>query len=307
MKRIFATLIVLSFLFTTLAGCGSAGSDNAVAFSPAPKYSYSQHAASEEPASSPVEGAGSPADESYFYPVGAAPDKKIIWTVNLNVETTDFDGFVSSLNQSINDLGCYLEGSSVTGAPEGIYSGRYGDFTVRVPTEDLDAFIEAVGKAGTLTYTEKTSEDVTLDYHDTEARIDALETEKERILDLMETAEDIESVIQLESRLSELQYELDGYYSSRNRYDSLIEYSTVYISVRQVDRTTQATDQSFLSRVKNGLSDTWYRLKNQCKNLAVFVIVNLPYIAICAGVIAAAVAVVLQIVKRRRQKKNKTE
>ena len=66
-----------------------------------------------------------------------------------------------------------------------------------------------MGKIGTVTYTNKSSEDITLDYVDVESRIEALEVEQERLLALLESAQDLESVIQLESRLSEVRYQLE--------------------------------------------------------------------------------------------------
>ena len=111
-----------------------------------------------------------------------------------------------------------------------------------------------MGKIGTVTYTNKSSEDVTLDYIDVESRIEALEVEQERLLTLLESAQDLESVIQLESRLSEVRYQLESYHSAKNRYDSLIDYSTVHLSVREVQQVTTVHDRSVGQRIAAGWS-----------------------------------------------------
>lgn len=61
--------------------------------------------------------------------------------------------------------------------------------TIRIPSDQLDPFLDQVGKIGTVTYTNKSSEDVTLDYIDVESRIEALEVEQERLLTLLESAQ----------------------------------------------------------------------------------------------------------------------
>ena len=171
-------------------------------------------------------------------------EQKIIWTVDMEVETLEFDSFLSNLEQEVQRFGGYLESSSVSGSSIQYTSNRYGTVTVRIPSAQLDAFLDQVGKIGTVTYTNKSSEDITLDYVDVESRIEALEVEQERLLALLESAQDLESVIQLESRLSEVRYQLENYRSTQNRYDSLIDYSTVSLSIQEVQRVTTVHDQS---------------------------------------------------------------
>ena len=204
-------------------------------------------------------------------------NKKIIWTVDMEVETLEFDSFLSNLEQEVQRFGGYLESSSVSGSSIQYTSNRYGTVTVRIPSAQLDAFLDQVGKIGTVTYTNKSSEDITLDYVDVESRIEALEVEQERLLALLESAQDLESVIQLESRLSEVRYQLENYRSTQNRYDSLIDYSTVSLSIQEVQRVTTVHDQSVGQRIAAGWSDTLYRLKNGvwtfcmvCRQSAVF-------------------------------------
>ena len=42
-------------------------------------------------------------------------NRKIIWTVDLSVETLEFDQFLTQLDRAIADFGGYLESSSVSG------------------------------------------------------------------------------------------------------------------------------------------------------------------------------------------------
>ena len=58
-----------------------------------------------------------------------------------------------------------------------------------------------------------------------------LETEQQRLLELLETAESLDDILTIESRLTEVQYELDSKESQLRTYDNQIDYSTVYLDL----------------------------------------------------------------------------
>ena len=79
---------------------------------------------------------------------------------------------------------------------------------------------------------------MTLDYVDVESRKKMLETEQQRLLELLETAESLDDILTIESRLTEVQYELDSKESQLRTYDNQIDYSTVYLDIDEVVRYT---------------------------------------------------------------------
>ena len=79
---------------------------------------------------------------------------------------------------------------------------------------------------------------------DTEARISSLQTEYDRLLELLAQAESVDSLISLEARLSDVRYQLESYKSQLRTYDNLVDYSTVSISVSQVLRVTSPEEKS---------------------------------------------------------------
>ena len=89
-----------------------------------------------------------------------------------------------------------------------------------------------------ITYRQENVEDVTLDYVDVESRKKMLETEQQRLLELLETAESLDDILTIESRLTEVQYELDSKESQLRTYDNQIDYSTVYLDINEVVRYT---------------------------------------------------------------------
>ncbi|MBQ2791798.1 MAG: DUF4349 domain-containing protein [Oscillospiraceae bacterium] len=230
-------------------------------------------------------------------------NRKIIWTVDLSVETLEFDQFLTQLDRAIADFGGYLESSSVSGTSINYSHNRDGYLTVRVPTGKLDEFLTQVGEMGTITHTGKTSEDITLDYVDVENRISSLKVEMEKLTELMEEADGLDAVIQLEARLSEVRYQLENYTSTRNRFDSLVDFSTVNIDLREVKRVTVVPEQTVGQRIAAGWSDTLYDLKTGIVDFFVWFVVNLPYILIWAVIITAAVILLRKVLRSRKEKR----
>ena len=303
-RKILPIVFCAILLFIFLNGCGAAGltgqSNSTAAYAPAVQNENVMDMQDTAETASPGEGVFS--SSNVMVPAEISVEQKIIWTVDMEVETLEFDSFLSNLEQEVQRFGGYLESSSVSGSSIQYTSNRYGTVTVRIPSAQLDAFLDQVGKIGTVTYTNKSSEDITLDYVDVESRIEALEVEQERLLALLESAQDLESVIQLESRLSEVRYQLENYRSTQNRYDSLIDYSTVSLSIQEVQRVTTVHDQSVGQRIAAGWSDTLYRLKNGCVDLFVWFVVNLPYLLIWVVLAGVVVWLCLRHRKKRRKK-----
>ncbi|MCI9405733.1 MAG: DUF4349 domain-containing protein [Oscillospiraceae bacterium] len=311
-KRWFITVLCIFVLLTLLNGCSASSltdKANTQDYAPpqaAPGNGVVENGAAEDAVMGDMAFSPSETDSpisGLMIPAAEPAGRKIIWRVELEAETLEFDPFLSELEKAVREYDGYLEGSSVSGNAITYSSNRYGSLTIRIPSNRLDSFLGQVGQLCTVTHTNKSSEDVTLDYVDVQARIEALTTEQERLLALLESAQDLESVIQLESRLSEVRYQLESYHSMKNRYDSLIDYSTVTLSVREVQRVTVVPDQSVWQRIGAGWSNTMYRLKTGLVDFFVWFVVNLPYLLIWAAFAGVIVWISLRSAKKRQTQK----
>ncbi len=225
--------------------------------------------------------------------------RKVIKTARLNLQTLEFDKFAAALETKIAEAGAYLQYADVSGSD--YYGGRKSaNYTIRVPEANLDSFL--AGLDGIATVTNKTlgEEDVTLTYVDTEARIKALQIEQERLLALLEKAENLDSIIMLEERLSEVRYSIESYQSKLRTYDDKITYSTVNIYVYEVARVTEKEPETLWERIGNGWSDTMYDISVGAQDFLVWVVINLPYLVFWGAVLTAFVVLI-----KKKQKKHK--
>ena len=258
------------------------------------EYGMADNVMAETPATAP----GSGSENSLV----STTTRKVIKTANLNLQTLDFAGFQTALDQKIAESGAYLQYADVSGTD--YYGGRKSaNYTIRVPEANLDFFLAGVEGIATVVNKTLGEEDVTLNYVDTEARIKTLEIEQERLLALLEKADDLDSIIMLEQRLSEVRYNIESFQSKLRTYDDKITYSTVRIYVYEVTRVQEKEPETLWERISNGWADTMYDISTGAQDFLVWAVVNLPYLVFWGVVIVVLVVVLKKKNAKRKAKK----
>lgn len=236
-----------------------------------------------------------------------AADRKLIRTVNLSVETKEFDTMLSALENQIRELGGYIENMNTYNGSSysGYRSARNADMTIRIPRDKLDGFLDTVSGISNVISRSENVEDVTLDYVDIESRKQALTVEQERLLALLEKAENIEDIITIEERLSDVRYQLESMESRLRTYDNQVDYSTVYLNIDEVKELTPVAEKTAWERMADGFADSLKDLGNGFKEFAIWLVIHIPYLVVWVLVILAIVFFVKAMVKRSEKKKKK--
>jgi hypothetical protein len=208
------------------------------------------------------------------------PNQKLIKTFLMDMETEEYDKLISAIQKSIMELGGYIESSEMEG--NGLYDSghRYAQIIARIPKEKVDGFVNNISKLGNVVNSSNNAKDVTLEYTDAESHQKALKIEQERLLSLLEKAVKLEDIITLEDRLSDVRYEIESYESQIRMYDNLVSYSTVTLNISEVKRITPVDNETAFDKMKIGLSNSLYNIKTGIVNLAIWFVVNLPYLII---------------------------
>ena len=227
-------------------------------------------------------------------------ERKLIRTVEMNVETENYDELMENLEKQIQELGGYIQEKS---AYHGSYYGnsrRNADITARIPSEKLELFTKRIGEIGNVTHESESVEDVTLKYVDLDSHKKMLQAEQARLLELLENAQTMEDIIALESRLSEVRYQIESMESQLRTYDNLVDYSTVHLYINEVERYTPQQEKSTWDRIKTGFTENVYNVTNGIKNFVIEFIIAIPVIAVWIVIISLAVFVgrVLRKIKK---------
>lgn len=194
-------------------------------------YSDDVYEYREEEAPAEVADAGSAEDAQA---VAATSNRKLIKTVNMSVETREFDKLLDTVNKKVDSLGGYIENSNISGNSYGSTTRRDAYLVARIPSKNLDSFVTLISEKSNVTNKSENAEDVTLQYADMEARKSSLRIEQERLNALLEQADSLENIIELENRLTEVRYELESYESKLRTMDNQVDYSTVNLNVFEV-------------------------------------------------------------------------
>ena len=230
-------------------------------------------------------------------------NRKLIRNANLNVETKTYDDFITALEEQIASHGGYVQNGETNGSAD--RGNRWSSYTIRVPENRYTAFLSTVSALGTVTYRSESVQDVTMEYTDVEARIRALETEHDTLLSILEKCENLDDVITVQSRITDVQYQLDSYKSRMRRYDDLISYCTVYLSVDEVEKVTIPPAELTLGeRIAEDLAENCEDIADDAGDFAVWFVSSLPYFAIWIVVIGGTVLVGRKLWKRSERKLN---
>lgn len=222
--------------------------------------------------------------------------RKLIKRQDYSVETKEFDKFVQELEQLVSSSGGYMEYSDVSGNNYGSRGGRSASYTLRIPAANLNDFKSEIGKFSNVVRSSEQVEDVTLSYVDTESRIAALKLEQESLMQILEKAEDLETIFAVQEQLTEVRYQLESYESKLRVYDNEVEYSIVTLSVREVERETTVS-KSFSDQLKERFLGSLYGLQDGFYSLALFVLGGIPY-----WILLAVIAVILLLIVRKIKK-----
>ena len=313
-------LVLAVLLLTMLFGCA--------AKSEAPDYKPDYEYATEEPAAAEPAAEAEPAyesEQSYATPTdlntgpegeetpSARPSlaEKVIYSGYLHIETTEFDSALSALDARIKEVGGFIETSNISGQTQYRDDGttalvnRYANYVVRVPSNRFDEFMRHSGEFGNVLSSNTSAQNITSQFSDAEARKASLKVQEERLLAMMEQTTDMESLITLESRLSEVRYEIESIERRLIDWQNRVDYSDVSIELREVAVYTpvEPVTRTFGERLGSAFADGWRGFVRFVQGVLIVLARSLPTLVLLA-LIAAAIILLVRFLRRRKKGKH---
>lgn len=233
-------------------------------------------------------------------------DRKLIQKVNMSVETEDLDKLLSNLDKRIAELGGYVETSNIeNGSAYSNHRFRSATMTIRIPAKSFNSFINKVSELSNVVSSQKTVEDITLNYVATEGRMKALQAEEARLLQFMAKAETMNDLLTVEKRLTEVRAELETVTSALRVYDNQVNYSTINLTINEVKEYTDVTEpETVWQRISSGFVNSVKNIVNFFKELFIFLVVASPYLILLA-IVPVSIIIIIKLNNRKRIKANK--
>ncbi len=316
-KKSLSLFIVIIMLLTAvmaagaLAGCSAKGSESYYAEIPdaSDRKDYNADIASEAQASAPAASRDSdPQGNGIAQAPSVLTEEKLVYTCDMSVETTEYAKTAAALKAKVKEFGGIVESERESDSDGSWYYSNHTRYmasmklylTVRIPSERFSEFIDSAGSLGKVRQKSQNVLNISRRYSDTEARIKALETEEERLLEMLRKAASVEEMLNVEKRLTEVEYELTSLRSTLSGMDVDVAYSTINITLTEVLEYTEEERPAvtFLERIKNAFSGMWEGFGDFSEGLVIVLIYMIPLF-----VIAGIVLLVIFIVRKARDKK----
>lgn len=318
MKKRILLLLAAAFLFAALCGCAaSMKTADSIASAPAAYYGNdvkSETATEDSDTAATMENDDTPGDAALTTAAGRQSSflEKIIYSARADIETVKFDESVDKIYELVGKYGAFLESSNVSGSTYraeyyGYHTYRWAEFVIRVPSENYAGMTGSLEEIGVVTNCVTDIQNITEQFYDAQARLETYETEEERLLAMLEKCETVTDMIEIESRLSDVRYEIESLQFTLKNWQNEVDYSTVTICLNEVEelRDVVENERTYWQEIGDGLRSSVKSVGRFFKDLFRNIIIALPVLVILAVLIVAMLLILRAIFGKKAREKRR--
>ena len=308
--------VLCAFVIMSLAGCGSGAYSKSSNYENVAAEEASYDTAVAEEASyyntNEIEAEIAKSADTIITDNMPADNRKFIKTLDVDMQTMDFDKTTSSIADMVGELGGYIEQSNISGnslydannSRDSYYNPRSANYVLRIPVDKLNMVADKLSVLGNVTNRSEGVEDVTANYTDIERRIETLKVQEERLLEILKTADELEYIITLETKLSDVRYEIEGYTSALNGLDNKVNYSFVNIYVSEVIEydDVRVAPPTFGARIASGFTKSINAIVDFGQTLVIMLVTILPFLVVWGGILVLLIVGIIKCKKLYRKK-----
>ncbi len=209
---------------------------------------------------------------------GSVVERHIIQNAHLNLEVLDIDEASAALQQLTDQANGYIASREIYNVGE---ERRAGNISLRVPAEHFNFLVGEIKELGKVKNDRVYTDDVTMQYIDLEARIANMTAQEKRLRELLEKAENIEEIMQVERELGRVRGDLEAMTGNFRYLRERVQFSAIDIRLDEKDvRTMVVGDkfEGFGERVAALLSLNTNRFLTTTTNFFVVAIGSLPIV-----------------------------
>ncbi len=289
-----AAALAIGMGLVALSGCSGGGaSDSGAADSAAVGAAGGDSQVTGTDGSAKREGVGvAGAPDGAATVTAVAYDRRLARRADISITVTDVDAAAVKVRAIAASARGLVTAEAISSEPDVSPGGGFSTITISVPTADLDATLDRLAELGTVHSRNTTTDDVTAQYVDTEARVTTMQASVERVRALMSRATKLGDVVTLEAELSRRQADLEATQGQLAALKDAVALSPVLVRLSTDEQVLQQADDSgFVAGLKAG----WRAFTGSVTVLLTMLGAVLPF-----AVVAALVIVPLMVWLRRR-------
>ncbi len=201
---------------------------------------------------------------------------------DIELESVDFDSDVSKVKDLMNDDEIMVLSQNYNSYVTDDGTLRNLNMTVKIPIDKSKDFKENVEKLGRLSSSNEYINDLNKPYVDIDKLISSKEKEITKLNELLESASTIEDTLAIQSKILEIETELDQINEDKNDLNERISYDTFNIYVREVFSYNRRinTNPNLGERIKIAFEDSFTLVKAFVFDTIVFLVRFWPFIII---------------------------
>lgn len=199
----------------------------------------------------------SDAESDLADPASPQIPQKIIKEASLRFETNDLEETFKQIQTAIAANKATIQNDS-----EGKdYGNIYRNLTIRVPSENFDAFINSVSKG--VSYFERkdiSAQNVTEQYIDLTTRLNTKRKLEARYLEILQKATKISEILEIEKQISAIREEIEAKEGQLKYLESRVSESTVTIEFYKTIAQKEGIKASYGSKIWTAIQSGFYSL-----------------------------------------------
>ncbi len=243
--------------------------------------------------------------------------EKLVYKANISIETKTFDEAVAALRAQVAELGGIVQSESYSDdMPSDYYYGdayyyrvsgyKRFETTVRIPTASFQTFLDRASTIGHLRSSSSYVDNITQSYYSTKAYLDSYKAQLEVLQGMYDKAFTIEEMITIESRIAEVQAQINRLTTDIQSMDRDVAYSTVHLIIDEVevysDTPREEVQMTFGENVKSHFASSWRGFVEGLQEFVLMLIDSMWGLIVFALLVLAVVFIVRRNLAKNRKK-----
>ncbi|MDR1147183.1 MAG: DUF4349 domain-containing protein [Spirochaetaceae bacterium] len=225
---------------------------------------------------------------------------KFITSSNLQVRIENLEYAVSKLKELMQKYSAY---ASLINTHDNL-----SKYTLKVPAEKYNSFLEELVAIGKIIMYSETTEDITMNYYDLESRLSTKQELVKTYQNYLAKAKNIDEILKVEKEIGQIQAEIDKVGKQIRIYDNLIQYSTIQLELLgpvPVDNQNKITLGHRINGLMSGLDNYFATILIIILGIVVYGIPAIIILFLLYFIFFGKIGLLKRIYRRTASTKNK--
>jgi hypothetical protein len=176
-----------------------------------------------------------------------------VGTIELSVGGTHFQSTLTQLTDFATTDGGFVASTQSHVGNKSTHSYSTGTIVLQVPEHNFTMLVDQVRHAGVATSVDTSATDVTGQYVDLQARINALQVSRTQYLKIMSRTNSIGGILSVQNQLNSIQSQIEQLQAQLNLLNSETTYATLTVALSEAGHRVVAPPHS-----GNGVEKAWH-------------------------------------------------